>query len=83
MSIIRVLVPALLAVAFLFAAVTHPIETFHVIGSIVLTLSTASSIVFFAFVLISATIGLERHSGRHLAPAAAVHVHRSLRDDVV
>lgn len=81
MSIVRVLIPALIAVALLFSAVTHPVETFEVVASIVLTLSTASSIIFFAFVLVAAIFGLERTSGRHLAPAAAVHVHRSLRDE--
>lgn len=81
MSIIRVLVPALIAIALLFAAVTHPSETFQVFGSVILTLSTASSIIFFAFVAIAAVVGLERSTGRHLAPAAAVHVHRSLRDE--
>lgn len=81
-SIIRVLVPAILAVVLLFSAVTHPAETFQVFGSAILTLSTASSIIFFAFVAVFLVVGLERTTGRHLAPAAAVHVHRSLRDEV-
>lgn len=82
MSIIRAVFPAVIAFALLFAVVTHPSEMFVVLGSIVLTLSTASSIIFFAFVLMAVIFGLERTSGRHMAPAAAVHVHRSLRDDV-
>ena len=77
MSIIRAVFPAVVAFALLFAVVM-----FVVLGSIVLTLSTASSIIFFAFVLMAVIFGLERTSGRHMAPAAAVHVHRSLRDDV-
>lgn len=82
MSVIRVLVPAILAVALLVGIFARPSETLLVLGSAVLTLTTASSIVFFGFVAISALIGLERHSGRHLAPAAPVHIHRSLRDEV-
>lgn len=83
MAIVRILFPALIAVIVLFSAVTHPTETFQFFGTIILALSTASSIVFFSFVLVSMTLGLGRHSTRHLAPAAAVHVHRSLRDDPV
>lgn len=82
MSIVRAVVPLLLAFALLFAAVAYPSETFVFIGSAVLTLSTAASIIFFAFVIVAAFFGLEGRSGRHLAPAAPVHVHRSLRDDV-
>lgn len=81
MSIIRLLVPAIVAVVLLFTVVAHPVEAFQMFGTGILVLSTASSIIFFAFVLISAVFGLERHSGRHLAPAAAVHVHRSMRTD--
>ncbi|ABS67207.1 hypothetical protein [Xanthobacter versatilis] len=82
MSVIRVLVAAILGLVLLVAVFTRPSETIVVIGSAVLTLTTASSIVFFGFVAIAAVIGLERHSGRHLAPAAPIHVHRSLRDEV-
>lgn len=78
----RVLLPAVLAMALLWASLAYPSETFMVIGSSVLTLTTASSIVFFAFVLLAALFGFERTSGRHLAPAAPVHTHRSLRDEV-
>ncbi|MFG1181098.1 hypothetical protein [Xanthobacter versatilis] len=82
MSVIRVLVAAILGLVLLVAVFTRPSETIVVVGSAVLTLTTASSIVFFGFVAIAAVIGLERHSGRHLAPAAPIHVHRSLRDEV-
>lgn len=81
MSIVRAVLPAFFAFALLFGAVTHPSEMFVALGSIVLTLSTASSIIFFAFVIMAAIFGFERTSGRHMAPAAAVHVHRSLRDE--
>ncbi|MDI4656930.1 hypothetical protein [Xanthobacter autotrophicus] len=82
MSVMRVLVPAILGLVLLVALIARPSETVVVLGSAVLTLTTASSIVFFGFVAVAALIGLERHSGRHLAPAAPVHVHRSLRDEV-
>ncbi len=82
MSIVRAVFPAFIAFALLFGVVTHPSEMFVALGSIVLTLSTASSIIFFGFVLMAAIFGFERSSGRHMAPAAAVHVHRSLRDEV-
>lgn len=82
MPVIRVLVPAILGLALLIAIFTRPSDTFVILGSAVLTLTTASSIVFFGFVVVAALFGLERHSGRHLAPAAPVHVHRSLRDEV-
>lgn len=81
MSIVRAIFPALLAFSLIFALVTHPSETFVVIGAVVLTLTTASSIIFFSFVAVAAMVGLERTSGRHLAPAAPVHVHRSPRGD--
>lgn len=83
MSIVRAVFPAVFAFALLFALVTRPSEMFVVLGGLVLTLSTASSIIFFAFVAIALVVGLERNSGRHMAPAAPVHVHRSLRDEVV
>ena len=82
MWIVRAVLPALFAFAFLFAVVTHPSEMFVAIGSLVLTLSTASSIIFFAFVIMAAVFGFERTSGRHMAPAAPVHIHRSLRSEV-
>ena len=78
----RILLPAMLAVGLVWAALAYPAETFTVVGSSVLTLATASSIIFFAFVILAALFGFERTSGRHLAPAAPVHVHRSLRDEV-
>ncbi|MFG1331653.1 hypothetical protein V5F41_10430 [Xanthobacter autotrophicus] len=82
MSVIRVLVPAILGLLFLVVLIARPSEAFVILGSAVLTLTTASSIVFFGFVAIAALIGLERNSGRHLAPAAPIHIHRSLRDEV-
>ncbi|MFG1301233.1 hypothetical protein V5F49_15680 [Xanthobacter sp. V3C-3] len=82
MPISRVLLPAVLVVGLLWAAIAYPSEMFTLIGSSVLTLTTASSIVFFAFVILATLFGFERTSGRHLAPAAPVHTHRSLRDEV-
>ncbi|MDI4666791.1 hypothetical protein K9U40_21065 [Xanthobacter autotrophicus] len=82
MSFSRILVPALLGLLLIGSLIARPADAFVLVGSAILTLSTASSIIFFAFVAIAALVGLERHSGRHLAPAAPVHVHRSLRDEV-
>lgn len=82
MPVIRVLFPAVVAVALLFAAVVYPSETFMVAGSAVLTLSTASSIIFFVFVIMAALFGFERTSGRHLTPAEPIHLHRTLRDEM-
>jgi len=82
MPILRVLLPAVLAAVLLWVSLARPAETFTVIGSSILTLTTASSIIFFAFVILAALFGFERTSGRHLAPAAPVHTHRSLRDEV-
>ncbi|MEP9354271.1 hypothetical protein ABLE93_11810 [Xanthobacter sp. KR7-65] len=80
MPIVRAVLPALLAFALLFSVVTQPAETFVFLGGLILTLTTASSIIFFAFVLLSLAFGLESTSARHLAPAAPVHVHRQARD---
>ncbi|MFG1201536.1 hypothetical protein V5F29_03975 [Xanthobacter aminoxidans] len=82
MWIIRAVFPAFVAFALLFAVVTHPSEMFVALGSLVLTLSTASSIIFFAFVAMAVVFGFERTSGRHMAPASPVHVHRSLRSEI-
>ncbi|MFS8035872.1 hypothetical protein ACI7BZ_02720 [Xanthobacter sp. AM11] len=82
MLVIRVLLRAGIATALLLSVVLYPEEAFQVFGSAIAALSTAGSITFFVFVAIAAVAGLERTTGRHLAPAAAVPVNRSVGGDV-
>lgn len=80
MSLLRIGLLAIVALILASVLIAYPSESFQGLALMVITLSTASTLIFFAFVMTTALLGFDHRAARTVEQAT--HTHRAIRDEV-